>query len=180
VDAEDPQRDGGSPAKLKANRLNALKSSGPRTSVGKRNSSRNSLKQGLLSRDVVIGFGEGKEDPEEYEALLSDLRKDFQPEGRSEEVLVETIAACDWRYRRALWAEVEEIVNGFAEEQAVPLRAVSAHRNLPGVEATGNLLRYQTTIYRHKIQAMQLLEKMQRRRRSLDDFAAANGNSPKK
>ena len=48
-----------SAAKLEANRKNALKSTGPKTLVGKEKSKRNALKYGLLSKEVVISKGEG-------------------------------------------------------------------------------------------------------------------------
>ena len=50
---------------LEANRANALKSTGPRTDEGKQASSRNAVKHGLLSTEVVM-FHESKED---YEAV---------------------------------------------------------------------------------------------------------------
>jgi hypothetical protein len=48
----------------------------------------------------VIPDGEGKESREEFEQLLEELIEDFQPQNRAELSLVETIASCDWRYRR--------------------------------------------------------------------------------
>ena len=54
-----------------ANRRNAQKSTGPITRGGKNHSKRNSLKHGLLSREVVIRSGDGKEDETDYKDLLS-------------------------------------------------------------------------------------------------------------
>jgi hypothetical protein len=177
MDMDDSEQPEISTKKVEANRRNAQKSTGPRTIEGKRNSSRNSVKHGLLSKDVVVT---GKEDPEEFDALLSDLKQDLKPKGRAEEVLVETIAACDWRQRRALRAEVGEIINGFADEATVQFHPVSAHRSLPGIEASAKILRYETAIHRQKMQIMQLLEKLQQRRRSTDGSASENSNSSEK
>src|SRR3954466_9351715 len=43
-----------SPAKLEANRRNALKSTGPRTAEGKETCRRNALKHGLTGKGVVL------------------------------------------------------------------------------------------------------------------------------
>ena len=43
-----------SAAQLQANRKNAKRSTGPRTEQGKRNSSRNAFKHGVLANDLVI------------------------------------------------------------------------------------------------------------------------------
>jgi len=91
--------------------------------------------------------------------LFDELIEDLQPEGRGELLLVETVAICEWRFRRTLRAETAEIVNGIG-------LGLSIDRVLPNAEAMSNILRYQTTIYRQKMQAVQLLEKFQQRRRN--------------
>jgi hypothetical protein len=95
-----------SPAKLAANRANALKSTGPRTPEGKAKVRRNARKHGLLAREAVIMDGDGKEDIAEFEALLEDLAKDLAPECPIEEIFVEKIADCYWRLRRARRCEI--------------------------------------------------------------------------
>ncbi len=92
--------------KLRANRRNAKLSTGPRDTG---NSKYNALKHGLLSKAAIIRRGEAKEDPLELTALLNALRKDFEPVGTMEEILVDSIAACYWRLRRVQRAEVGEI-----------------------------------------------------------------------
>ena len=89
-----------------ANRQNALKSTGPSTSAGKQLAARNSLKHGLLAEEVVIDQGEGAEDKQQFNALLTDLVTQFSPAGPLEEILIEKIAACYWRMRRANRYEV--------------------------------------------------------------------------
>jgi len=91
---------------IAANRVNALKSTGPTTEVGKVISSRNSLKHGLLAKEVVITAGAGTENREEFDVLLTDLTSQFKPEGTLEEMLVEKIAVAYWRLRRAHRYEV--------------------------------------------------------------------------
>ena len=94
---------------IRANRMNALKSTGPKTPEGKRVARWNALKHGLLSKEVVIKTGGGKESGAAFRKLLTQLREDLQPEGVLEEMLVEKIAICYWRLRRVLRCEVGEI-----------------------------------------------------------------------
>jgi hypothetical protein len=91
---------------IEANRKNALRSTGPTTPEGKQASRRNALKHGLRAKELVIP---GLEDPAEYEALLSELCDDWQPEGHTEIHLVEQLAQDEWRLRRARRAELGEI-----------------------------------------------------------------------
>jgi hypothetical protein len=91
---------------MRANQQNALRSTGPKTDRGKALASRNSLRHGLLAEEVVITAGEGAEDKQQFSDLLTDLVTHFSPVGPLEEILVEKIAACYWRQRRASRYEV--------------------------------------------------------------------------
>ena len=83
---------------IEANRLNAHKSTGPRTLEGKARVSKNALKHGFFSQDVVF-LGE---DPHgEFPELLDTLYTDWQPQSATEQHLVETLAASMWKLRRA-------------------------------------------------------------------------------
>lgn len=95
--------------KLEANRRNALKSTGPKTATGKRISAQNAIKHGLLAQAAVITNGEGKESEQEFEALYLQLVSELDPCGVLELMLVEKIAICHWRLRRALRCEVGSI-----------------------------------------------------------------------
>jgi hypothetical protein len=86
--------------KLKANKENAKKSTGPSTSRGKAYSRRNALKQGLFIRQIT-DFEALGEDPQEYEDLQNGLWRHYQPVGRAEEIEVERVALCYWRLKRA-------------------------------------------------------------------------------
>lgn len=81
-----------------ANRANALKSTGPRTSAGKARSSRNATRHGLLAETVVL---EG-EDRSRFYDLLKGLIEENQPKGFSEQLLIENMAVARWRQMR-LW-----------------------------------------------------------------------------
>lgn len=86
---------------IAANRKNALQSTGPTSLSGKDRSSKNSLKHGLLAKDLIIR----DEDPKELQELLTDLFSTLEPSGKLEEILVEKIAATFWRLQRLLGVE---------------------------------------------------------------------------
>jgi len=95
--------------KAQANRRNARQSTGPKTQSGKKRVRWNSLKHGLLAKEVVISAGDGEESTDEFLELLAHLRDDVHPVGVLEEMLVERIATCYWRLRRVVRCEVGEI-----------------------------------------------------------------------
>jgi len=177
MDYEKPDKSEISPEKLAANRRNCEQSTGPKTPEGKRNSCRNARKHGLLSKDIVIP---GRENPEQLDGLRAELKEDLQPEGPTEEALVERIAICHWRLRRALRAEVEEIVGDSAKEQMFQPHTAPTPKSLPGIAATTNILRYEVTIHRQATQMMQLLANLQQRRKSIKLPVAQNQDSLEK
>ena len=87
---------------IAANRRNAKKSAGPKTIAGKILSSRNSVKYGLLCRDI---FRFPCEDAEAFALMRARLFDDLQPQGVRERFLVEHIFGLMWRLRRAAVAE---------------------------------------------------------------------------
>lgn len=81
---------------IEANRLNAERSTGPRTPDGKERVASNALKHGLTGKRVVLP----NEDPEEFDAFRSALWVELAPQGALEEVLADEIVADAWRLRR--------------------------------------------------------------------------------
>ena len=80
----------------KANRRNALKSTGPSTPEGKAAVRLNAMKHGLLSKDVLLPG----EDESALKELGDRLRDELQPEGELENLLVDRITAATWRLSR--------------------------------------------------------------------------------
>lgn len=89
----------------RANKQNARKSTGPRSERGKEIVKRNAVKHGILSREVVIKTGEGKEDVAEFDQILSRLYSELKPKGIVEEMCIDNIASKYWRLRRVLRRE---------------------------------------------------------------------------
>ena len=105
---------------VEANRQNAKKSTGPRTPEGKAASSRNGLTHGLSGDKHFILAGE---DPEAFLRLLRDLHGHLRPVGDSEEMVVQRIAAAQWRLDRAFALET-----GIYREESVILTRMDLKR----------------------------------------------------
>ena len=84
---------------LKANRNNSKLSSGPKDTSRTRS---NALRHGLLTKEALIGTGNGREDPRLLEELSNALWEDLAPTGALEEILVQEIISIIWRKRRLL------------------------------------------------------------------------------
>lgn len=84
---------------------------GPKTERGKAVSSRNALKHGLLSNDIVI---QG-ENPKDFDKLRKNLEEDLHPSGELEAQLVERIAVCVWRLQRICRIEAKVFGRYFEE-----------------------------------------------------------------
>jgi hypothetical protein len=167
--------------KLAANRSNALRSSGPKSERGKNHSRRNSLKHGVLASALLIKAGEGAEVPAEFNELFAALNRDLKPVGRLEEMMIEKIAVCWWRQKRAAQCEAGLISRSFlpnpgrdleeslhwevglgpCPEQAAPIKD---HLRLPLSADLDRILRYEATIQRQLVFAINELERLQRAR----------------
>ena len=87
---------------IEANGQNALLSRGAVTEEGKAIVSKNAIKHGIFTQDLIISHGEGKENREEYQELLNNLIQSLNPNDQMEHLLVEKIAVDYWRLRRVL------------------------------------------------------------------------------
>jgi hypothetical protein len=87
-----------SPARLAANRLNARRSTGPRTPDGKRRSALNALRHGLYARVALLpALGETAAD---WAAHRVAIRHALTPSGAAEEAVADRVAWVLWRQRR--------------------------------------------------------------------------------
>src|SRR5262245_31624847 len=82
---------------IQANRLNALKSTGPRTEEGKRRSRGNALRHGLTAETIIGAL----EDAAEYEAFELSILDGYAPRTTAERELASRLASVLWRLRRA-------------------------------------------------------------------------------
>jgi len=106
-----------SPKQIEANRRNAQKSTGPKTSNGRAVSKMNALKHGILSKEAVVHGRCIKESDREFAALHQRFWEALMPVGPVEEMLVDQIVTAHWRLRRAMKAESGEIALSVDEGQ---------------------------------------------------------------
>jgi hypothetical protein len=91
-------------AQINANRLNAQLSTGPTSEEGKARVSKNALRHGFTSREIVILPGE----QHDFDALSSSLHDEVFPQGPIEEALFEQLLHAAWNLRRARALEAAE------------------------------------------------------------------------
>jgi hypothetical protein len=82
---------------VEANRRNALKSTGPRSTNGKHASRRNALRHGFTAETVI----EPLENLEEYREFEAAILAEYLPQTPVEQELVRRLASLFWRLRRA-------------------------------------------------------------------------------
>ena len=168
-------------AQTMANRRNAMKSTGPRTSEGKAASSQNRLAHGLCSSSLLIR-GESQA---EFDSLHTDIVDAYRPATVEENMLTDQLAEAQWRLNRARRVEaktinllVEDTFNYLSEENeqneenAPPtsdpdqLIAVS-FASVPNDVIYRNMQRYVTTIERSHQRCLKNLHHAQEKRRTL-------------
>ena len=102
---------------IEANRLNALKSTGPKTPEGKAAVRMNALRHGLRARTVVLP-GENSDD---FHQLCDDLETEWNPESRTEQFYVEQMAVSQWKLTRIELAEKSIVTQEVAAKIQIPL-----------------------------------------------------------
>ena len=102
---------------LEANRRNALQSTGPITQDGKAAVRLNALRYGLRARSVLLP-GENEED---YHHLCAGLESDWQPQSRTEQLLLEQMAVAQWKLARLEVGERSIFAQGMPAEKQMAL-----------------------------------------------------------
>jgi hypothetical protein len=159
-------------AKIEANRRNAGKSTGPRNTGAVRH---NSVKHGLRAEGLTA-----LDDPGAYRESFDRLTAERQPEGELEIFLVETIALCMLRLRRARRIEAdyltEQLSAAAAIDNSLPQLMEEGEREVePGRPAllrahmiedlAGSYQRYEVGFENRLYRAMNQLERLQRMRK---------------
>ena len=130
-----------------ANRLNALKSTGPRTPAGKAVVAYNATKHGFLSRESLVK-GESEADLVDFGKRL---RAQLAPVGELELLLVDRIVSTTWRLRRVVSVEAHPAGEHTALDHAFGY----------GREKMGVLSRYEVTLERSLYKALHELQRLQ-------------------
>jgi hypothetical protein len=82
---------------IEANRLNAIKSTGPRTQEGKQRSRLNALRHGLTATTVVSAL----ENAADFQAFEQSILADYLPQSATARELTARLASVLWRLRRS-------------------------------------------------------------------------------
>ncbi len=136
--------------KLASNRLNAGRSTGPKTLEGKQKSSRNSYKLGIFAREM---FRQTKEDQKEwvqYAEIVTRIYGHYRPEGVMEELLVDKVVTESIRFARILSYERQSL----------------NRKDAFWGDTLSKILRYQTAIHRQLTKAVEQLEDVQAERKA--------------
>ena len=147
--------------RIDSSRANGAKSRGPVTAEGKRKSSQNSKRHGLLAQCIVLE----DEVPERFHELLADLTREHNPQTETQLGLVETMAMARWRVMR-LWAIEREVIEEEIDrtppgENGPAARAGLAFRTLADNGRALDLLnRYESRLDRQYSRALNLLMKL--------------------
>jgi hypothetical protein len=112
-----------------ANRLNASRSTGPRTEEGKQRSRQNALRHGLTAETVITAL----ENAADYQKFEASIASDYQPCSAAQCELISRLASLLWRLRRST-----SIETGLFQIQAELMGDRNAHsrrrRNVPRPE----------------------------------------------
>ena len=145
------------PARLAANRQNAILSTGPRTPEGKAGAWQNARTHGLLSRQVLL--------PDENRARLIAVREYFlaelAPVGELETLLVERIIVCAWRLRRLHRVEAEVFDGERASLREAGLAADLGAAFGQASHTLSTLARYEAALERAFYRALHELQRLQ-------------------
>lgn len=105
---------------IAANRLNARRSTGPKTVHGKRRSRGNALRHGMTAETIVAVL----ETREAYEQFHRSIRRSYQPVTPIDDELISRLASLMWRLRRATAIE-----GGLLQIQAEIIQERKANNN---------------------------------------------------
>ena len=92
-----------------ANKQNAQFATGPKTANGKEVVSKNAIKHGIFTKDLIVSSEIENESADEYQSILNNLFDCLIPCNQMESLLVEKIAADFWRLRRTIRFETGSI-----------------------------------------------------------------------
>jgi len=108
-------------AQILANRLNAQKSTGPRTNEGKAAVSQNAIKHGLLAeRDVI-----SSESQADFDLYRQQLLDELNPVSPMESILAERIVTLSWRLKRVCRFQNQAIDALNADQTSSPLKKLT-------------------------------------------------------
>jgi hypothetical protein len=146
--------------KIEANRLNATRSTGPKSQQGKAVAAKNSLKHGLLAQASLLSG----ENYYHFQRFERQFWSELEPQGRVEMMLVDRIVSSAWRLRRLVGAETDLFEKAAEIRTDCPL-GHAFNSDGYGAGAFPKISRYESGIERGLYRALHELERLQARRR---------------
>jgi hypothetical protein len=176
--------------KLAANRANARRSTGPRSTLGKARSSLNAIRHGILARAAFNVTLEGEAKRAEFDDLVRGLAQEFQPQTLSDHMMVQQVAGCYWRLAKVLTYETEsafrncyagsmplEEIKPFVDQEAQSLfiklvnlqdelfpRAGLGEPTIPSGACARTIMRYEGSLNSTLFRCLRILEARRRAR----------------
>lgn len=151
-------------SQIDANRLNAQKSTGPRTEAGKEQVRRNALKHGLRAETIRVL---PHEDSAEFARKFNLLCDEFRPRTEGEMLLVENATALAWKITRADRYETFHLSRRVSEAAATVAdggpQEIFEEASLASFDASNEgerLRRYQFTLLRELRRTFDSLKKL--------------------
>jgi hypothetical protein len=147
-----------SQSQIDANRMNAQKSTGPKTPEGKAKSRRNALQHGLTAKTCMLA----DEDPGDLLDLVAEIRKKFDPQDTDEDFLIERMAKARIRYNRIMPIEASIFNLRLVVDKAPPPQMEAQGETCQRAWALSKLSRYETTLLCEYDRSRAELEKLQK------------------
>ena len=159
--------------RAESNRVNARRSTGPKSPAGKAVVAKNAVRHGAYSEALTMLL----ENPEDFAALHAGLVADLHPEGPMEKNLVDRMASLWWRmertktaanqslWTRAKWNTLETPVSFGKADDIMHLE--NDECRLGGAwdrEKQERLLRHELTLEKSFFRSLHELERLQARR----------------
>jgi hypothetical protein len=143
----------------KSSRANGAKSHGPTTPEGKKRSSRNAVQHGLLARCLLFSG----EDAANFQILIQNHDRRFQPADGIEFGIVEEMCAAYWRLHRVWTIETHTLEHQFAIQPPGDefVRLINASHELAALPGTALMQRYETRLqnmYARAIRTFKILK----------------------
>ncbi len=129
-----------------ASKQNGARSRGPKTEEGKRISSRNALRHGLLARNIILS----NESQEVFDATLQEHLAKMAPADGVEQGAIEEMVSASWRLRR-LWMMEKTLLQKALDGRTEPTEAerlAAAFRELAQSPELNLLDRYEARLHR--------------------------------
>jgi hypothetical protein len=166
--------------RIDASRRNGALSKGPKTEAGKRRSSMNALRHGILAERVILS----NESEENFQLVLDDYMEKYKPRDGVELGMVEQMSSCFWRLQRAV-----------AIEKRLFDQALENHPNGPELNRDGDawndlattatslqtMLRYQVMLDRMEARTQRklfLARKLEQENQELPNEPSPNSGHP--